>query len=720
MGCIIFIQFAFADEHSILQDRINKANGVPKIELLNQLSDSLLSINPRTSKEFATSALEESVKNKNDKYSAISLYNIAYANYYLGDFAQGIANLNESLKFSKKLNNIEFQIDALTLQGIMQKSSNLYFEATKTYEIALELCIKLNNHSQTARILNNLGNVFEAQGDYDSAVKNYLRALRYYNPNIDSLDFALGYINLGKMFFNLENYLQAKEFFQTALKFSNNRMLNEQAIINNCMGSIYFTQNNMEAALMLFNKALTFSESINDKRNYAIILNNIAEVHRTRGNYSDALKYYEQAQEINLKYHYNFGATNIEINLAHLYMLQKDMPRAKAKLDLAHSMIDKYNFKSLKLELFDKYAKFYNFKGDLKTALFYKDEYIKLKDTISYIDRNRKLTSLVAKFSMEDKDKQIEGYAAEKRILDLELTQKRILIALLVLAILFFIALLWFFYTKNKVITKHEKELEAKNEDLKLANENLEIVKNNLEVSYSREKEVTEMNKNIIDLISHNIKIPFTIIKSAAELTAMNLEMGKVDRANTNISKITRTIDNLTRFTNELLDISKNEGVKLNDNITSIDICEYVVNLVNNEFMDTIDHKHNFIFKFPEKPIILYVSLKVLDHIFHNLLSNAVKYSEKNTDITIELSENYASLKCSIKDEGRGIPIEEQDKLFKKYHRFSNTDGVEGSGIGLYLVKRVITELNGDIEVISAVKVGTTINFSFPLDTRVH
>lgn len=698
------VKFANANEYQSLDQRINAAKGVPKIELLNHLADSLLTINPTKSKELSSIAFNESIKIGNDKLKVVAIYNKAYSCYFLGEYKQGIVYLDNALTINSKVNDLDFDIDALTLKGIMLKSLDQYLEANKTYNIAFELCLKSKNNYQAAMVLNNIGNVFEAQGDYESAVKNYLSALRYYNPNIDSFDIGLSYINLGKMFLNLENYNQAREFFQTALNFCTSKMLNEKAIINNCLGTIFYAQNNMEAALLLFNRALSLSDNIIDKRNLAFILNNIAEVNRVRENYTEALKYYALSQEINSKYQYNLGSANIEINLAHLYMMQKDMTNAKLKLENAQTLIDKYNFKSLKLELFEKYSKFYNIKGDLKTALQYKDEYIKLKDTISFIERNRKLNFLVAQFTMEGKDKQIEGYESEKRIMDLELTQKRILIALLVLTVFFFIALLWFFFSRNRAIAKHEKDLELKNIDL--------------EKSYAREKEVTEMNKIIIDLISHNFRVPFTIINNSAELIKLNLNKGKFENANKNVSNITKTINDLKRFITQLVDISKNEGVKLNDDITSIDICEYLKTLVNYEFMDSLDHRHNFILNFPEKTVIAKISLVVLDHIFHNLLSNAVKYSNKDTDITIDLSVKSELLYCSIKDFGRGIPLAEQDKLFTKYHRFSNTDGVKGTGIGMYLVKRIINELNGTISVISAENAGTTVNFSFPLDTR--
>lgn len=698
------VKFANANDYQSIDKRINVAKGVPKIELLNHLSDSLLVSNPLKSKELSAYALEQALSAGNDKLILISNYNLAYACYFLGEYKKGIASIDQAITLSNKLKDIDFEIDALSLKGIILNSLNQYNEANKTYNIAFELCLKSKNNNQAAMILNNIGNVFEAQGDYESAVKNYLSALRYYNPNKDSLDIALSYINLGKMFLNLENYNQAREFFQTALNFCTSKMLNEKAVINNCLGTIFYAQNNMEAALLLFNRALSLSDNIIDKRNLAFILNNIAEVNRVRENYTEALKYYALSQEINSKYQYNLGSANIKINLAHLYMMQKDMTNAKLKLENAQSLIDKYNFKSLKLELFEKYAKFYNIKGDLKTALHYKDEYIKLKDTISFIERNRKLNTLVAHFTMEGKDKQIEGYESEKRIMDLELTQKRILIALLVLAVFFFIALLWFFFARNRVIAKHEKDLELKNIDL--------------EKSYAREKEVTEMNKIIISLISHNFRVPFTTIEINTEIISDSLKYGKIEKANNSIVRINKTLKDLERFIKQISAISKNEGVKLNVDITSIDICDYIKNLVKNEFIGSKDNTHKYIFNFPNNQIITHISPIVLDHIFHNLISNSVKYSINQTDIIIDLMEDNGLIKCSVKDFGIGIPIAEQDKLFNKYHRFSNIGDIKGTGIGLHLVKRVLNEINGTIEVISAENEGTIVNITFPLDTR--
>ncbi len=699
------LQIAFANEFQILEDRINQAKGVPKIELLNHLSDSLLLLNPHKSKDFALFALQESITIKNENLKATSLYNLAYSCNYLGEFNQGITYLNESIKLSTIQSDLEFQVDILTLKGIMQKSSNQYYEANKTYETALDLCLRLKKNSKTAMLLNNSGNVFEAQGDFESAVKSYLSALRYYNPDKDSLAFALGYINLGKMFLNLENFMQAREFFQTALNFCTPKMLNEKAVINNCLGTIYFAHHNNEAALMLFNKALTFSESINDKRNLAIILSNIAEVHRSREKFPEALKHYALAQEINTKYHYNFGASNIEINLANLYMMQKDMTKAKEKLDLACSMIDKYNFKSLKLELFDKYAKFFTIKGDLKTALVYKDKYIKLKDTISYIDRNRKLNSLVAKFTMEDKDKQIEGYEASQRIMDLEVAQHRNQVILLVLVILFIVSILGFFLYRYFILKKQDKILNESNVEL---NKSIE-----------RETEISKMNKRILSLLAHDIKVPISAVLTISQNIQSHLAAGDIEKANDRLNGINRTVNNINRLIMQFLDISRYDKNKFNIKIEKFVYTDFITNIVNEDFQNSLDHHHNFILNLPEKPVVGFIDSLVADHIFHNIISNAVKYSPNNTDINIDLSVNNGILYFSVKDRGRGIPFGEQDMLFNKFHRFSNTDGVPGTGLGLYLVKRTMNELGGSIELISAENQGTTVNISFPMDTRV-
>jgi signal transduction histidine kinase len=104
---------------------------------------------------------------------------------------------------------------------------------------------------------------------------------------------------------------------------------------------------------------------------------------------------------------------------------------------------------------------------------------------------------------------------------------------------------------------------------------------------------------------------------------------------------------------------------------------------------------------------------RLLGHIFTNLLSNAVKYSEAGATVHFSVERNGSDAVCVIRDKGIGIPEEDQQQLFKAFHRGSNVGTRPGTGLGLLLVKRCADLHGGKVQVESKFGEGTTVTVRF-------
>ena len=103
--------------------------------------------------------------------------------------------------------------------------------------------------------------------------------------------------------------------------------------------------------------------------------------------------------------------------------------------------------------------------------------------------------------------------------------------------------------------------------------------------------------------------------------------------------------------------------------------------------------------------------------VFSNLVSNAVKYSPDGTRIWVEGKvDDDGSVLIAVHDEGVGIPADEIDKLFERYFRASTSVGIIGTGIGLHMVKALVTMHGGDVNVSSVVGKGTTFSVRLPFN----
>jgi signal transduction histidine kinase len=105
---------------------------------------------------------------------------------------------------------------------------------------------------------------------------------------------------------------------------------------------------------------------------------------------------------------------------------------------------------------------------------------------------------------------------------------------------------------------------------------------------------------------------------------------------------------------------------------------------------------------------------KLLSHILTNLLSNAVKYSPNGGDIRLHLSSKDRDLIFEISDQGIGIPDADQSRLFEPFQRGSNVKRIEGTGLGLAVVKNCVVLHGGTIEFRSKEGEGTVFTVRLP------
>lgn len=103
----------------------------------------------------------------------------------------------------------------------------------------------------------------------------------------------------------------------------------------------------------------------------------------------------------------------------------------------------------------------------------------------------------------------------------------------------------------------------------------------------------------------------------------------------------------------------------------------------------------------------------MLRHIVSNLISNAIKYSPAESEISVSSDRNGSRLQLSVTDSGIGIPEEEHENLFRLFFRSTNATNIQGTGLGLNIVKRYVELMNGRIEFTSKLNVGTTFLISF-------
>jgi signal transduction histidine kinase len=118
--------------------------------------------------------------------------------------------------------------------------------------------------------------------------------------------------------------------------------------------------------------------------------------------------------------------------------------------------------------------------------------------------------------------------------------------------------------------------------------------------------------------------------------------------------------------------------------------------------------KINYVHKGERKSVI--IDRQLLKNILNNLLSNAIKYSSENKEInfTTDSTNDQNDLIITIQDFGMGIPDEDKPLLFERFFRAQNAGNIQGTGLGLNIVKKYVELIDGDISFVSKLNTGTT------------
>lgn len=232
------------------------------------------------------------------------------------------------------------------------------------------------------------------------------------------------------------------------------------------------------------------------------------------------------------------------------------------------------------------------------------------------------------------------------------------------------------------------------------------------------QKNLDKMKSSFVAMASHELRTPLTAIKgfSSTLLEAVDEEIYGKDDQKEFLGIIVNECDRLRRLIDDLLNTARIEsGESLSPNYTEFEL-EPLLNKVR-RVQDQASHKHDVKLEIhTELPKTIIGDEDKFDQILTNLLNNAIKYSEKG-DVTIHAWAEGDTLKFGVQDQGIGIPADQVDKVFERFHRVNNDDNrkIYGTGLGLFLVKHLVEQIHmGRIWCESELGVGSTFYFTMP------
>lgn len=233
-------------------------------------------------------------------------------------------------------------------------------------------------------------------------------------------------------------------------------------------------------------------------------------------------------------------------------------------------------------------------------------------------------------------------------------------------------------------------------------------------------EQVDKVKSEFVLLVSHQLRTPATAVKGFISLLADAYDTGLDNKQLELLANAYEENERQIKLINEILAVAQVETGEMKLNKRPTDLAAMVKKIFAEQHLTFQALKQNAILHKRGKLIQPVVDPEKIRIVVENLVSNASKFSPATADVEVTLEQRKDDILISVADQGFGIADEDTEKLFKKFSRVSNTATIktEGTGLGLYLAKRIVMMHGGEINVKSVLGKGTTFTVQLPNNTK--
>ena len=264
----------------------------------------------------------------------------------------------------------------------------------------------------------------------------------------------------------------------------------------------------------------------------------------------------------------------------------------------------------------------------------------------------------------------------------------------------------------RKLNTELEKKVDERTHILKEALEKLEQSQTELHEALDKEKHLNEIKSRFVSMASHEFRTPLSAVLSSAALLSKYTKEADQEKRNKHIDRIKDSVKHLNDILEDFLSLGKLDEGRISTDPSEFNLAEMITEtLAEVKVVLKPGQKFNFKYEGEEK---INADKKLLRNILINLISNAAKFSEEDSPIAITAKSDGEKNIITVADKGIGISQKDQEHLFTMFYRASNVTNIQGTGLGLHIVKRYLDLINGTVNLQSTLGKGTSITITFP------
>jgi len=640
----------------------------------------------------------------NDSLLMKTHQNIGTVFSYNKQLDSALYHYNIALKIAQKTKASLSMIRIITDIAFSYFDESELEKATLNFKKALNSSQKYHFSKQEAICFNQLGNIYWEQGYFQKSLRMFLKA--------DSLIEKNNYASMKlDILLNISNIYSSNKQWNTAIKELNKilalaKTKNDifyEILANNNIGDVYEKQKKYHKALPFYLETLRISDSINDIPGIAFANHNLGSLNYHLGNYNQAMNFLKKSttyaervtSKLDLVYDYEY--------LARIYIKTRKFNMAANYLSKAITIANELDLIKKKLDLAKVQTEYYFEIGMLNLAQKAFTEYDSLRDVFSENEKSEKIIQMQTLYETDKKEKENNLLKAQNQLSQLNLekeiqrkNQYFISFGISIVILIIIISLLRRMSRAHKTIKDFNIKLEESNGKLKVMNS-------------TKDKFFT--------IIAHDLRSPLGAILGFSDLINDEISSSKeIETVKEYNGYLNQSAHNLYSLLENLLEWAKSQLGSIKYEAIAFDLSEVIKNNIEIQKLKAKEKSIGIVSKLEANTLVT-ADINMINTIIRNLLSNALKFSHPHTEITISAKLDTDYIRLSIQDQGLGISMKNQEKLFNIDSNFSTvgTNKEIGTGLGLILCKEFVEKNGGTISIESEEGKGSVFTFTIPL-----
>jgi signal transduction histidine kinase/Tfp pilus assembly protein PilF len=587
---------------------------------------------------------------------------------------------------------------------------------------ATKLADKVKNDKFISMTYNQLGITYFFLGNIDQSAELFIKVLKRYEKNNDSLGISRLLNNIGLAYQEDKAYSKSLEYFKQSLdiKLKIKDHLTLWTTYMN-IGLSYSSLNEFDKALNNFFLGLNAWKILKTEKNesYADIISEIGILYQTTDSLAKSEKFLNEAVYYYEKSKSSYRVARIFLNLGVVNRKKGEFVSAQRYLDKSKILAKQSGAFSILPDYYSELSKIEDSKGNIKKSFEYYKIGQSLKDSLNKMQNLSKMNQMQEMFRIEKHD--AETLVLKKEV---ELGQEKLvrtkLVTAGVISILILVLVLSVYLMRN--ISRWKIANNTLKDQQNIINKSyiaLQKQKDDLQTLASELHKINKGKDRFMAILGHDLKSPFNVLLGMSEMLAEDIN--KIDIIEVEV--IARELNTAARSTYNLLeDIllwARVQSGKIPFKPKKLNITE-IANDIIGLMSPAANSKNITISHYEPANINAYADPDMIKTVLRNLVSNSIKFSNKDGMIFIKSVQTDSELIISVSDNGIGIPPENLTTLFinSEVTTTKGTANETGTGLGLSICKEFIEIHGGTIWAESELGKGSEFKFTLPFEVN--